>query len=127
MAPLNLPATMPLHASLLFSRNLTAFIQAFTKDKTLSRSIFTDDIQQGSVITHEGEVKHAAHPGCLAEGGNMTESLDYWSMLFVFVLSSFIGVGVIRRVSRLLHTPLMSITNAIFGHRGGRVDHRHRR
>ncbi|HSL71538.1 MAG TPA: NAD(P) transhydrogenase subunit alpha [Longimicrobiales bacterium] len=38
---------------------------------------------------------------------------DYWSMLFVFMLSSFIGLGVIRRVSRLLHTPLMSITNAI--------------
>jgi H+-translocating NAD(P) transhydrogenase subunit alpha len=45
----------------------------------------------------------------------MTESLDYWSMLYVFVLSAFIGVGVIRRVSRLLHTPLMSITNAISG------------
>ena len=38
---------------------------------------------------------------------------DYWSLLFVFVLSTFIGVGVIARVSRLLHTPLMSITNAI--------------
>jgi H+-translocating NAD(P) transhydrogenase subunit alpha len=43
----------------------------------------------------------------------MTQPLDLWSMLFVFVLASFIGVGVIRRVSRLLHTPLMSITNAI--------------
>ena len=39
--------------------------------------------------------------------------LDYWSMAFVFLLSTFIGIGVIRRVSRLLHTPLMSITNAI--------------
>jgi NAD(P) transhydrogenase subunit alpha len=38
---------------------------------------------------------------------------DVWSLLFVFVLSSFIGLGVIRRVSRLLHTPLMSLTNAI--------------
>ncbi len=38
---------------------------------------------------------------------------DYWSLLFVFVLSTFIGIGVIARVSRLLHTPLMSITNAI--------------
>jgi NAD(P) transhydrogenase subunit alpha len=38
---------------------------------------------------------------------------DYWSMLTVFVLSTFIGLGVIVRVSRLLHTPLMSITNAI--------------
>ena len=43
----------------------------------------------------------------------MTQALDFWSMMFVFVLASFIGVGVIRRVSRLLHTPLMSITNAI--------------
>jgi NAD(P) transhydrogenase subunit alpha len=34
-------------------------------------------------------------------------------MLFVFMLSTFIGIGVITRVSRLLHTPLMSITNAI--------------
>ena len=39
--------------------------------------------------------------------------VDYWPLLFVFVLASFIGLGVIRRVSRLLHTPLMSITNAI--------------
>jgi H+-translocating NAD(P) transhydrogenase subunit alpha len=39
--------------------------------------------------------------------------LDYWSMLFVFVLATFIGMGVIRRVSRLLYTPLMSLTNAI--------------
>ena len=39
--------------------------------------------------------------------------MDFWSMLFVFVLATFIGLGVIRRVSRLLHTPLMSLTNAI--------------
>jgi NAD(P) transhydrogenase subunit alpha len=45
--------------------------------------------------------------------GHAVAGVDFWSMLFVFVLASFIGVGVIRRVSRLLHTPLMSITNAI--------------
>ncbi len=38
---------------------------------------------------------------------------DMWATLYVFMLSSFIGLGVIRRVSRLLHTPLMSLTNAI--------------
>jgi len=38
---------------------------------------------------------------------------DFWPTLYVFVLASFIGLGVIRRVSRLLHTPLMSLTNAI--------------
>jgi NAD(P) transhydrogenase subunit alpha len=41
------------------------------------------------------------------------EYVDYWSLVFVFVLSAFIGLGVIGRVSRLLHTPLMSLTNAI--------------
>ncbi len=38
---------------------------------------------------------------------------DYMAMTFVFMLATFIGIGVIRRVSRLLHTPLMSLTNAI--------------
>lgn len=48
------------------------------------------------------------------EGAKKEEkSLDYWTMLTVFMLSTFIGIGLIRRVSRLLHTPLMSITNAI--------------
>jgi NAD(P) transhydrogenase subunit alpha len=41
------------------------------------------------------------------------QPFDLWSMVFVFLLSTFIGIGVVRRVSRLLHTPLMSITNAI--------------
>ena len=39
--------------------------------------------------------------------------LDMWSMLFVFVLATFVGFQVIQNVSRLLHTPLMSLTNAI--------------
>jgi H+-translocating NAD(P) transhydrogenase subunit alpha len=58
VAPLNLPATMPFHASLLFSRNLTAFIQAFTHEKAL-RLDLNDDIQQAALITHDGAVRHA--------------------------------------------------------------------
>ncbi len=67
LAPLNLPATMPLHASLLFARNLTAFVLAFTKDKTFQLD-FTDDIQQGALITHDGEVKHARTRDALQRG-----------------------------------------------------------
>ena len=37
----------------------------------------------------------------------------YIPLLFVFILATFIGLDVIRNVSRLLHTPLMSLTNAI--------------
>lgn len=39
--------------------------------------------------------------------------MDYISTIFVFMLSTFVGLDIIRRVSRLLHTPLMSLTNAI--------------
>jgi NAD(P) transhydrogenase subunit alpha len=45
-----------------------------------------------------------------AESGH---SVDYVSLLFVFLLSTFVGLQIIARVSRLLHTPLMSLTNAI--------------
>ena len=41
------------------------------------------------------------------------QQLDFWTMAFVFMLATFIGFDVIRNVSRLLHTPLMSLTNAI--------------
>jgi NAD(P) transhydrogenase subunit alpha len=33
--------------------------------------------------------------------------------LLIFVLSTILGIELIRHVSRLLHTPLMSLTNAI--------------
>jgi NAD(P) transhydrogenase subunit alpha len=33
--------------------------------------------------------------------------------LYVFLLAGFVGFEVIRRVSPLLHTPLMSLTNAL--------------
>jgi NAD(P) transhydrogenase subunit alpha len=47
--------------------------------------------------------------------GHATEktSTEYVATLFVFMLATFVGLDVIRRVSRLLHTPLMSLTNAI--------------
>lgn len=40
-------------------------------------------------------------------------NLDFMTSLYVFMLASFIGFEVIRRVSPLLHTPLMSLTNAL--------------
>jgi NAD(P) transhydrogenase subunit alpha len=50
----------------------------------------------------------AAAPAAATAGGSSLAT-----MLYVFLLASFIGLGVIARVSRLLHTPLMSLTNAI--------------
>jgi len=39
--------------------------------------------------------------------------LDLVTSLYVFKLAAFIGFEVIRRVTPLLHTPLMSLTNAL--------------
>jgi NAD(P) transhydrogenase subunit alpha len=39
--------------------------------------------------------------------------IDIVTSLYVFMLAAFIGFEVIRRVSPLLHTPLMSLTNAL--------------
>ena len=35
------------------------------------------------------------------------------SELFVFMLAAFVGFEVIKRITPLLHTPLMSLTNAL--------------
>jgi len=40
-------------------------------------------------------------------------TFDWIAALLVFMLATFVGLEVVRRVSRLLHTPLMSLTNAI--------------
>ena len=68
IAPLNLASTMPYHASLLFSRNLTAFLQAFTKEKAFVLDL-NDDIQQGAIITHEGTVRHGRTNDALQKEG----------------------------------------------------------
>jgi NAD(P) transhydrogenase subunit alpha len=38
---------------------------------------------------------------------------DFLSNLYVFVLAGFLAFEIVKRVSPLLHTPLMSLTNAL--------------
>jgi NAD(P) transhydrogenase subunit alpha len=59
LAPLNLPATVPYHASMMFARNLLNFITAFwDKDGTRFRLDWEDDIQKACCVTRGGEVVH---------------------------------------------------------------------
>jgi NAD(P) transhydrogenase subunit alpha len=60
LAPLNLPATLPYHASMLFSRNLLNFITAFwNKPEARLGLDWNDDILKGCCVTHDGKVVHA--------------------------------------------------------------------
>jgi NAD(P) transhydrogenase subunit alpha len=54
MAPTNLPATVPVHASQLYSRNVTAFLNLLIKDGELHVDM-NDDVVGPSCVTHEGQ------------------------------------------------------------------------
>jgi NAD(P) transhydrogenase subunit alpha len=54
-APTNLPATVPVHASQLYSRNVTAFLTPMIKDGELSVDM-NDDVVGPSCVTHQKEI-----------------------------------------------------------------------
>ena len=54
MAPTNLPATVPVHASQLYSRNVTSFLNLLIKDGELHVDM-NDNIVGPSCVTHEGK------------------------------------------------------------------------
>jgi NAD(P) transhydrogenase subunit alpha len=54
MAPTNLPATVPVHASQLYSRNVTAFLNLLIRDGELHIDM-NDDVVGPSCVTHEGK------------------------------------------------------------------------
>jgi NAD(P) transhydrogenase subunit alpha len=53
IAPLNLPATVPVHASQLYSRNLTSFLSPLIKEGELKIDL-SDDVLGPSCVAHEG-------------------------------------------------------------------------
>ncbi|WP_414527607.1 Re/Si-specific NAD(P)(+) transhydrogenase subunit alpha [Nodularia chucula] len=57
IGPINLPSSMPIHASQLYSKNLTSLIQLLVKDKALAVD-FADDIVDAACITHGGEIRN---------------------------------------------------------------------
>jgi NAD(P) transhydrogenase subunit alpha len=60
-APLNLPATVPEHASALLSRNVQAFVELVTRDGEAHLD-FDDEVVAGACVVRDGEV---VHPGAL--------------------------------------------------------------
>jgi NAD(P) transhydrogenase subunit alpha len=63
----NLPSSMPLHASFLYSRNVAEFVALVVKDGAFAPN-FDDEIVAGTCVTHGGEVRHGPTRDLL-EGG----------------------------------------------------------
>jgi NAD(P) transhydrogenase subunit alpha len=58
IGPINLPSSMPVHASQLYAKNLTSLMQLLiNKDKALQVN-FGDDIVDAATITHAGEIRN---------------------------------------------------------------------
>ena len=55
IAPTNLAATVPVHASQLYSRNVTSFLSLLIKDGELNIDM-NDDVVGPSCVTHQGQV-----------------------------------------------------------------------
>ncbi|MBW7905164.1 MAG: Re/Si-specific NAD(P)(+) transhydrogenase subunit alpha [Phycisphaerae bacterium] len=69
-APLNLPSSMPQHASLLFGRNLTHFVLAFWNEKEKRFNLdLEDEIIRGALVTHDGQVLHGPTRAALEKSG----------------------------------------------------------
>lgn len=66
MSPLNLAASVPVHASQLYSRNVTAFLTLLIKDGELNIDM-TDDVVGPSCVTHKGEYVHPRVAAALEE------------------------------------------------------------
>ena len=68
LAPLNPPSEMAFHGSLLYSRNLTAFVLAFWRDGAFALDL-ADDILKEATITHDGKVIHVPTAQALEKEG----------------------------------------------------------
>lgn len=64
----NLPSRVPAHASQLYAKNLTVFLDHLIDEGTLKIDL-EDEITSGTLITHEGEVVNERIRGLLAERG----------------------------------------------------------
>src|SRR6185295_14367897 len=54
-----------------------------------------------------------ANIGNAGAGRPRPMKIDLLTSLYVFMLACFIGFEMVRKISPLLHTPLMSLTNAL--------------
>ena len=57
IGPINLPASMPIHASEVYAKNISALLALMiNKEKQLEIN-FADDILDGACVTHNGEIR----------------------------------------------------------------------
>ena len=57
IGPINLPSSMPVHASQMYAKNISTLVQLMVKDGNLQLN-FEDDIIDGTCVTSAGEIRN---------------------------------------------------------------------
>jgi NAD(P) transhydrogenase subunit alpha len=55
IGPLNLPSSVPFHASQMYARNVTSFLAHLVKDGKVQLDL-ADELTRGPLVTHQGEI-----------------------------------------------------------------------
>jgi H+-translocating NAD(P) transhydrogenase subunit alpha len=106
----NLPATLPYHASEMYARNLFNLLKPALVKGELAID-WKDEVFAGacSRTTAKSSTKRPARPW------RESIMIDGVIALYIFMLAAFTGYEVISRVPVILHTPLMSGSNFVHG------------
>ena len=110
----NLPARIAPATTVLYAKNLLNFVQLLVDPKSQELKIDTDDeLIKGTLLTMGGAGRPRRLQARGLRGAEM-EAIDPGIYdLIIFFLAVFVGYYVVWSVTPALHTPLMSVTNAI--------------
>ena len=113
----NLPAAVPVDASQLYAHNIVnLFRYLYPAGGTPLDA--QDEIALATCLTRGGKIVHAELQAAVPRTPSQRScsmNATFVQSLYIVILAGFVGYEVIRRVPPLLHTPLMSTTNAISG------------
>ena len=114
----NVAGRVAASASSLYARNLFSFIETLVDKSTKALAVkWDDELVKATALTKDGAVIHPNfQPKALRRAAmdHIAQAVDpFVFRLSIFVLAVFVGYFVVWSVTPALHTPLMSVTNAI--------------
>src|SRR3989441_2236103 len=71
MGPINLPSTVPFHASQMYARNVTSFLAHLLKDSVIHLDL-NDELTRGPLVTYQGEILHEAVKARISSDGKIS-------------------------------------------------------
>ena len=97
LGPTNLASTVPHEASLMYAKNMVAFLLHVVREGKLAIDL-EDEIVAGTLVTREAGCKPSRARKSSRGGGWASVSQALEVGLFIFVIASFLGYAVITRV-----------------------------